>query len=52
MGTVGTVELGYIESLDCEIYPIYTKSDIYEGTSIVLYYVDRKFVSDTSDYPI
>ena len=28
---------------DCEIYSIYSKSDIYEGISIVLYYVDRKF---------
>ena len=33
-------------SADCEIYPIYPKSDIYEEISIVLYYGDRKF------YPI
>ena len=40
------IELGCIESGDGKIYPIYPKSDIYEGSPIVLYYRDRKF------YPI
>ena len=31
-----TVELGYI-SADGEIYPIYPRFDIYEGTSIVFF---------------
>ena len=33
----------YRISADCEIYPIYLKSNIYEGTSIFLYYEDQKF---------
>ena len=48
---VPTVELAYRMSADCEIYPIYPKSDIYENFYCFVLW-GSKILSDISDYPI